>query len=388
MAATDELVGMTGSKVGLFALLTHPARHWPAMAAAPLTGRQAFFRYAVPLAAVPAVAKGAGLLIFGVPIYGVLLKPAPVMAAISAALTYGLDLISVLVLGFAIHIFSAVFNGENKLGPAMKLAIFSSAPGWIGGVFLVLPTMGVLPPLGALSAAFALYGLYVFYLGLPITMCVRRDRCPVYAGVAIMVFLALWGADTLIVGVFDRATMTPAPGATLHVKGADLDLSKLGMASKSLQNALKNQTAPPPAATTDELESLIPSDLPSGFTRSQVTSKSANLGKLSGAMAQGTYAKDKDAIVLTVADLGAAGGLAQAVTLSANKHTDTAYQKSGQVAGRMTVEKYDRTTNNGEYDILIANRFLVQAKGHTSVEILQAAVQAVPFDRLEAMAKG
>jgi hypothetical protein len=92
--------------------------------------------------------------------------------------------------------------------------------------------------------------------------------------------------------------------------------------------------------------------------------------------------------VLTVADLGAAGGLAQAVTLSANKHTDTAYQKSGQVAGRMTVEKYDRTTNNGEYDILIANRFLVQAKGHTSVEILQAAVQAVPFDRLEAMAKG
>ena len=81
------------------------------------------------------------------------------MAVISAALTYGLNLISVVVLGLAIHVFSAVFNGENNLGPAMKLAIFSSAPGWIGGIFLVLPAMGILPPLGALSAAATLYGL-------------------------------------------------------------------------------------------------------------------------------------------------------------------------------------------------------------------------------------
>jgi hypothetical protein len=219
-------------------------------------------------------------------------------------------------------------------------------------------------------------------------MCVRRDRCPVYAGVAIMVFLALWGADSLIVGMFDRVTMTPAPGATMHIKGGDVDLAKLGVASKTLQAALKDQTPPAPAATTDELESLLPSSLASGFTRSQVTSSAAHLGKLSGAVAQGTYHKDNDAIVLSVADLGLAGGLADAITLSANKHTATGYQKSGQVDGRMTIEKYDRTTNNGEYDVLVANRFMIQAKGHASVETLQAAVRTVPFDRLEAMAKG
>ena len=54
----------------------------------------------------------------------------------------------------------------------------------------------------------------------------------------------------------------------------------------------------------------------------------------------------------------------------------------------MTMEKYDRPTNQGEYDVLVANRFLIQAKGHTTVETLQAAVKSVPFDRLEAMAKG
>jgi hypothetical protein len=352
-----------------------------------MTGRQAFIRYALPLAAIPAVAKAAGLLIFGVQIFGVLVKPNPTMVAVSAVLTYGLGLLSVLVLGFAIHLFSAVFNGEGKLGPAMKLAVFSSVPGWVGGVFLVLPAMGVIPPLGILSAAATFYGLYIFYLGLPEVMCVRRDLCPIYAGVAITVFLALWGGDSLVMAAFDKATMAPQSGTTLQTRLGTIDVRKLAQASKHLSDAAKSST-PTPAATTDELESLVPASLASGFNRTQITSSAGHLGKFSGAMAQGTFVKDGATMTLTVGDLGAAGGLAQAVTLTANKHTDTSYEKSGQVDGRLNIEKYDRTTNTGEYDILVANRFLVQAKGKASVEILQAAVETVPFDRLEAMAKG
>jgi hypothetical protein len=355
------------------------------MAAATLTGRMAFVRYALPLAAIPAVAKGAGLMIFGVQIYGVLFKPAPVAALISTALTYGLELASVLVLGFAIHLFSAVFNGESRLGPAMKLAVFSSAPGWFGGIFLILPTMGVLPPLGVLSVAATLYGLYVLYLGLPTLMCVRNDLCPIFAGVLIAIFLALWGVSSLAIAAFDRVTMVPAPGATLHAGGASIDVGKLTQAGK----ALSSGGAPKPAATTDELESLLPSTLTNGFTRTQITSNSGHLGNLSGAMAQGTYVKDPNTFVLTIGDLGSAGALAQAVSLNANKHTDTSYEKSSQTPdGRMMVEKYDRVSKSGEYDILIGNRFLVQAKGKATMEMLQAAVQAMPFDRLEAMAKG
>lgn len=395
MAATDDAGALHGPRAGLWPLIARPRQTWPRMAAAPLTGRQAFIRYALPLAAIPAVAKCAGLLLFGVQIDGVLLKPAPEIAVGSAILTYGLDLVSVLILGFAVHWFSAVFNGESRLGPAMKLAVLSAAPGWFGGIFLVLPSMGVLPPLGALSVAATLYGLYVFYIGLPQVMCVRRDLCPVYAGVAITVFLALWGADSFAVSLFDRATMIPAPGASLHSKAGDIDIGKLAQAGHSLDAAIKDSTGRPPAVTTDQLEALLPADLASGFKRTQVTSSSGHIGKLQGTMAQGTYANQgstllggKSDIVVTVGDLGAVGGLAEAVTLTSNKHTQNGFQKSSQVNGRLTIEKYDRPSNSGEYDVLVADRFLVQAKGRASVETLQAAAEAVPFDRLEALAKG
>ena len=390
MAATDDLGAIRQARPGLFTLLAHPRQAWPGMAAATLSGRMAFARYALPLAAIPALAKGAGLLIFGVQIYGVLFKPAPITALISAALTYGLELASVLILGFAIHLFSAVFNGESRLGPAMKLAVFSSVPGWFGGIFLVLPTMGVLPPLGVLSAAATFYGLYVLYLGLPTLMCVRNDLCPVFAGVLIAIFLALWGVSSLAIAAFDRVTMVPAPGATLHAGSAAIDVGKLSRAGQALSAAAAGGGAmPKPAATTDELESLLPSTLATGFTRTRITSSAGHLGNLSGAMAQGTYVMGANNMVLTVGDLGSAGALAQAVSLSANKHTATSYEKSSQTPdGRMMVEKYDRTSSSGEYDILIGERFLVQAKGRATMDMLQAAVQAIPFDRLEAMAKG
>ena len=87
MAETDDLGAIRQARPGLFTLLTHPHQAWPGMAAAPLTGRMAVARYALPLAAIPALAKGAGLLIFGVPIYGVLFKLSirgAILAAVAA----------------------------------------------------------------------------------------------------------------------------------------------------------------------------------------------------------------------------------------------------------------------------------------------------------------
>ena len=351
-----------------------------------MSGRRTFLAFAIPLAAVPAVARVGRLLFFGIPVDGVLVHPAPWLAAISGMITYGLSIAGVLVLGLAIHVFSAVFNGEKALGPAMKLAVVASIPGWLGGAVLILPALGLVPPLGALSAMATLYGLYVLYLGLPPVMHVSRDKTPVYAGVAILVFLALWGAQSLTVAVFDKVVMTPAIGSSVNIgQGARVDI---GTARKTLDSALSSNMPRPPAITPDELETLLPAGLDSGFVRQTVSSSSAHLGKLSGSMAQGSYKRGDDVLTLSIADTGVLGGLADAVKLATNKHTATGYQKSGEVEGRMTLEKYDRPTNQGEFNVLVANRFLVQAKGNATVETLQAAVRATDFARLEAMAKG
>ena len=58
------------------------------------------------------------------------------------------------------------------------------------------------------------------------------------------------------------------------------------------------------------------------------------------------------------------------------------------VDGRMTVEKYNRLDHTGEYAVVVAGRYIVQAKGRADIGTLKAAAQAVDWTRLEAMAKG
>jgi hypothetical protein len=384
----DPLAPSIGVRPRLLPLLARPRETWLAYAAAQPSAKSIFFRYAVPLAAIPAVAKALGLMVFGIQIFGVLVKPAPVMAVAAGFLVYVAALLSALILAGVIDAFSAVFNGEKGFGRAMMLSVFAHAPGWLGGVFLVLPAMGVLPPLGILTIGLTLYGFYLLYLGLQPVMKVKRDNCPVYGGVALVVFLGLWGAVSLSTTAFDRVAMVPAPGATLHTKDGDIDVSKLKAAARSIQAQMNSKDPPPPAASTAELESLLPSDLVPGYSRSQVTSNSASVGRLNGSTAQGTYVKDKATIAVSISDVGSLAGLATAVTLNTNKSTATGYERSAEIDGRLTVEKYDRPSSSGEYDVLVGNRFLVRAKGQAPVEVLKSAVHAIDFARLEAMAKG
>ena len=68
--------------------------------------------------------------------------------------------------------------------------------------------------------------------------------------------------------------------------------------------------------------------------------------------------------------------------------SDAGYEKRGMVDGRMTVEKYNRLDHTGEYAVVVAGRYIVQAKGRADIGTLKAAAQAVDWTRLEAMAKG
>ena len=63
-------------------------------------------------------------------------------------------------------------------------------------------------------------------------------------------------------------------------------------------------------------------------------------------------------------------------------------EKVGKVDGRMTQESYDKSSQHGEYSVLVADRFMVQATGeHVSMDDLKAAVNAVGVSQLEGLAK-
>ena len=62
------------------------------------------------------------------------------------------------------------FSGQKNQQNAMKLAVYSMTPAWLAGVFALIPGLGFLRLLALL------YGVYLFWLGLPILMRPPPDR--------------------------------------------------------------------------------------------------------------------------------------------------------------------------------------------------------------------
>jgi hypothetical protein len=173
--------------------------------------------------------------------------------------------------------------------------------------------------------------------------------------------------------------------------GGEVDLGKLEAASKRMEAAAKQVEAGTATATDPEaLKAYLPASV-AGFTREEVSASSSGAGGYEGSQAEGRYTKGDASLRLEVSDLGAAGalaGMATAFNVKSSKETATGYEKVGKVGGRMTQESYDRQARTGEYSILVADRFMVQAKGDgVTMDELKAAVGAIDAGRLEGLAK-
>jgi hypothetical protein len=66
------------------------------------------------------------------------------------------------------------FGSTRNLSNALKLVIYSSTAYWVSGILLVVPA------LWPLNMLFSLYGLYLFYLGLPILMKTPKEKITLY----------------------------------------------------------------------------------------------------------------------------------------------------------------------------------------------------------------
>jgi hypothetical protein len=83
-----------------------------------------------------------------------------------AALQYVLSLPLLYLVAFVISSIAPHFEGESDDTRALTLAAYAYTPAWVAAIFGLVPGLRWLDILG-------LYGLYVFYLGLP-----RMMKCP------------------------------------------------------------------------------------------------------------------------------------------------------------------------------------------------------------------
>ncbi len=135
-----------------------------------------------------------------------------------------------------------------------------------------------------------------------------------------------------------------------------------------IQQSKDNDTVSQPLGYR-ELKSLLPENV-SGMSRANATGE------------------NEDGILLTITDLGNIKSVIKNseyswVSNEVDLVTKSGYEKSIIYKGHRGIEKYDRAARNGEVQILVADRFVVQAQGFKmKMEEIKSALNDVDLEKI------
>ena len=179
-------------------LILKPKEEWVKIKGESTPVPQLFLNYALFLVLISGIAQfiGYGLVGVRVPFVGV--YRVGILSALFRGVVFaGLQLVSAYVFGMVINALAPTFGSKPNLENAMKLVVFSMIPGWIAGVFNILPVLGILAFIAAL------YGLYILYLGFQTPMMeTPQDKVVPYLVVSILVVAGLMIVVSVVVGAF------------------------------------------------------------------------------------------------------------------------------------------------------------------------------------------
>ncbi len=179
-------------------IILQPKQEWPEIEREAYSVQEIYTKYALILAAIPAVASFIGWSIIGVGPFGATVR-APVGIGIAhLILEYLLSLGAVYLLALVVDGLAKSFDGQKDFMQALKLAVFSSTAIWLAGIFYIVPALSIFGLLG-------LYSLYLLYLGLPLLMKVPEDKALPYTAVVTV-------ASIVIIVVIKVAAMLTIPG--------------------------------------------------------------------------------------------------------------------------------------------------------------------------------
>jgi hypothetical protein len=178
-------------------IILSPMTEWPVIDGEASTPRDIYVQYVAPLAAIGAIAGFIGRSIIGVsvPFTGLTFRTPFVSGLTTALVMYALAFLSVFVVSLIIDALAPTFGGQKDSLRALKVAAYSYTPAWIAAVFQILPSLGIIGLIGSL------YGIYLFYLGLPVLMRCPKDKAVGYTAV---VFVCVIGISLVIGEVVAR----------------------------------------------------------------------------------------------------------------------------------------------------------------------------------------
>lgn len=405
-------------------ILLTPKTEWPVIAGESETVQSLYLNYILVLAAIPAVFGFIKNSIIGNTWFGV-----TVHTGIGAGITgmivyYVLSLAMVFVMALIIDALAGTFGAQKNQVQALKTVAYAYTASWIAGVGVILG-MG----LGALIAlAGGIYSIYLLYLGLPNTMKCPQEKAGGYTAVSIICAIVLGWIVMLFVGGIVGTSMLGSAGSVnlgsngIHLDGSDSSVSvdkssALGAlvamgqnaqkASAKLEAAQKSGDANAQAQATgqmlgavlgggsqvealapDAIKAFVPDTL-AGMKRTSLSAERNGAMGMQVSNANATYSDGQHTLNLEIADTGSAKGimaLAGAVGVESDNETDHGYDKTYKQDGRLVHEQWDTRNKDGEYSIILGNRFSVKVSGNAdSIDQLKAAVGSIKLADLEAL---
>jgi Yip1-like protein len=167
-------------------ILLNPRQEWPVIEAEPFNQGAILTGYVLPLAAIGPIASFIGWTLFGLG-FGIRLG---VGAALTGAITsFCLAIVGLFVASWVTNALAPSFNAQQNFGQAFKLIAYSSTAAWVGGIFSIIPALGII------GALFGIYSLYLLFIGLPVMMKAPQDKAVIYTvAILIVVILVYWVA--------------------------------------------------------------------------------------------------------------------------------------------------------------------------------------------------
>lgn len=142
------------------AIITKPNDEWQTIKNETMSIADMFTKYALCVAAIPAIAGFIGWVAIGRSFgFGTVRMPVGT-ALMWAIFMYIFSLASVYLLAFIIDALAPSFGSQKDMNRSLKVVIFSFTASWVGGIFNLIPALAILAMLCGL------YGLYLLYLGL------------------------------------------------------------------------------------------------------------------------------------------------------------------------------------------------------------------------------
>ena len=395
-------------------IILTPQAEWEVINQEPTSTSQLYTQYIVLLAAIGPVAMflGGSFLGFGFfSLYGI------VHSLVAAVFSYVLGLVGVFLVALVIDALAPSFGAQKNQLQALKVAAYSFTPAWLAGIFHLVPLLGIL---GLLAFA---YTVYLMYLGLPVLMKTTKEKAVGYTAVVFVcafVIFAVFGAiGTGVAGVVGGLSLwghrsdisfTDSSGTTtVNVDGLKQLGANMEAASKQMDAANKsgNPQAQADAAAAalsamaggngkavepvdqNLLKAMLPDSI-ADLKRTRLEAEKAGMGNIKVSKADAGYAGDQGRSVdVTITDAGGTpmfGGLAAWAMIEQERDSDDSYEKTGKVNGRPTHEKFNKKSHDGEYSVVVAGRFIVEARGRqVDMDTLKQVVAAIGPDKLEAL---